>query len=221
MLATTESTDASSEIFQHLIDGDEQACREVIQRLREDQAASVLSLCEEITIAFHKIGEAWECSELEVYREHIASQIGYCLLLDLRSTLPAPREDALTAIGCTPERDPYTLPTLMVELTLRELGFQAQSLGTNLPLEMLEPTLDTVKPSLIWVSVSFIDSIDRLRDQLSLLGGLGQSRGVKIVCGGRALGGELKQGTRNITFLSNLRELESHVTNRFRADFGN
>ena len=221
MLATTESTDASSEIFQHLVDGDEQACREVLNRLREDRGASVLSLCEVVTQAFHKIGEAWECSELEVYREHIASQIGYRLLLDLRSLLPVLREGAPAAIGCTPERDPYTLPTLMVELTLRELGFRAESLGTNLPLEMLEPAIDTVQPSLCWVSISFIDSMDRLRGQLSHLARLGQSRGVKIVCGGRALVGEVKQGTGNITFLTQLRELESHVTNRFQSDFGN
>ncbi len=220
MLATTESTDAPSEIFRHLVDGDEQACREVLDRLRENHGASVLSLCEVVTQAFHKIGEAWECSELEVYREHIASQLGYRLLLDLRSLLPVPLEDAPTAIGCTPERDPYTLPTLMVELALRELGFRAQSLGTNLPLEMLEPAMDAVQPCLCWVSVSFVDSMDRLREQLSLLARLGQSRGVEIVCGGRALVGEVKQGTGKITFLTQLRELESHVTNRFRPDLG-
>ena len=79
----------------------------------------------------------------------------------------------------------------MVELTLRELGFRAQSLGTNLPLGMLEPAIDSIKPSLCWVSVSFIDSVDSLRDQLSLLAALGQSRGVNIVCGGSALVAEL------------------------------
>jgi methanogenic corrinoid protein MtbC1 len=215
MLATTELSQTPSEIFQHLVRGDEQACRKVLHHLREDHGASILSLCDVIAQAFHRIGESWERSELDVYREHIASQIGYRLLLDLRNMLPAPSENGLTAIGCTPERDPYTLPTFMVELVLRELGYRAQSLGTNLPLEMLEPAMDAVQPSLCWVSVSYIDSMERLRRQLSLVARLGQSRGVKIVCGGRALVDEVMQGMGNITFLTQLRELESHATNCF------
>ena len=38
--------------------------------LREDHGASVLSLCKVIAQAFHKIGEAWQCSALEVFLKH-------------------------------------------------------------------------------------------------------------------------------------------------------
>lgn len=167
----------------------------------------MLTLCLALTKAFHLIGEAWECSELEVYREHIASQVGYRTLLNLRSLLPPPDSNAPVAIGCTPEGDPYLLPTLMVELVLRELGWKAQSLGNNLPLEMLSPAMDDVKPQLCWVSVSYVASSQRLREQLSSLAESGEGRGVQIICGGRAFEEDPQLKCDGIEFLSDLPEL--------------
>lgn len=211
MLSATEPFHAPSEIYEHLVDGNEQACRELFDHLRVDEGFSVLALCEALTQAFHKVGEAWECSELTVYREHIASQIGYRLLLDFRSLISPPEDDAPVAIGCTPESDPYTLPTNMVELVLGTLGFRAQSLGTNLPLELLAPAMDDVRPRLCWVSVSHVESMSRLREQLSWLSEIGRDRGIKIICGGRAVADELKHGLGGITFLTQLSELEEHA----------
>lgn len=197
------------DFYERLVDGDERACRDLVYRHREDQGASVLRICEALTEAFHRIGEAWECSEVEVYREHIASQIAYRLLLDLGSLMSIADQEAPAAIGCAPDCDPYVLPTCMVELVLRDLGWRAQSLGTNLPLEMLAPAIDDIQPRLCWVSVSYIDSMARMREQLSLLGGIGCSKGVKVVCGGRALSDEVKHGHTGITFLTELRELQA------------
>jgi len=109
----------TNEIYQHLVAGDESACRRYIDRIRSEDGVSVLTVCEQLTEAFHLIGDAWACSEIGVYREHVASQIGCRLLLDLSSSLPAVSDTAPKAIGCTPESDPYSLPTLMVELVAR------------------------------------------------------------------------------------------------------
>ena len=109
----------TNEIYQHLVAGDEAACRRYIDRIRSKDGVSVLTVCEQLTEAFHSIGDAWACSEISVYREHVASHIGCRLLLDLSSSLPAVSETAPKAIGCTPESDPYSLPTLMVELVMR------------------------------------------------------------------------------------------------------
>ena len=73
------------EIYQHLVAGDEVACRRYIERIRSEYGVSVLTVCEQLTEAFHSIGDAWACSEVSVYREHVASQIGCRLLLDLCS----------------------------------------------------------------------------------------------------------------------------------------
>lgn len=168
-------------------------------------------VCEELTEAFHSIGEAWACAEISVYREHVASQIGYRLLLDLRSSVPTVPKDAPTAIGCTPEHDPYYLPTLMVELVMQELGWKAKSLGSNLPLELLAPAMEELQPRICWVSVSYVDSPERLRQQLRFLSERGRACGTGILCGGQALTDDLRIGHGDVMFVDRLRDLEAIV----------
>ena len=74
----------TNELYQHLVAGDEAACRRYLNKIRSEDGVSILTVCEQLTEAFHCIGEAWACSKISVYREHVASQIGYRLLLDAR-----------------------------------------------------------------------------------------------------------------------------------------
>ncbi len=205
MLTAAARSREGLDFYQRLVDGDEQACHDLVLRLR-GEGASILRLCEALTEAFYEIGNAWESSRIHVYTEHVASQIGYRVLMKMRS-LCSEQPDGPVALGCTPERDPYTLPTLMVEIVLRELGWYARSIGPNLPLEMLVPALDQIRPRLCWVSVSHVESVARMRDQLSLLGETGRQRDISVICGGRALNDELKDPDWGVTFLEDLREL--------------
>lgn len=59
--------------------------------------------------------------------------------------------------------------THVVELVFQELGWQVRSLGSNLPLEFLEPAIEQLRPGVCWVSVSHVDSDVRLAEQLSFL----------------------------------------------------
>jgi len=210
MLAATEQFDAALGLYDRLVDGDELACRDFLLGLREQDGASIQRLCGAVTTAFHKIGDAWECRELTVYREHVASQIGHRLLLGLRATIPPPRDDAPVAIGCSPEQDPYLLPSTMVELVLRERGWRSQSLGANLPLEMLEPALDELNPQLCWVSVSHVENDQRLHEQLASLARIAQDRNVEVICGGRALNEEITHRHPEITFAAELHDLNHY-----------
>jgi methanogenic corrinoid protein MtbC1 len=198
----------TNELYQHLVAGDEAACRRYIKRLRSDDGVPILDVCEQLTDAFHSIGDAWACSDISVYREHVASQLGCRLLLDLRSSLQAVPSDAPTAIGCTPEGDPYSMPTLMVELVLHELGWDATSLGTNLPLELLAPAIEDYRPDMCWVSVSFADSQHRLRQQLQFLSECAQTCDCRVLVGGQAIDDDLQRSFRQITFVDCLGDLE-------------
>ncbi len=204
MLATTEKHQDGLEFYQRLIEGDELACRKLVRRLQVTEGASVVRICEALTEAFHAIGDTWQCSQLEIYREHIASEIAYAMLLELWARLPEPESDAPLAVGCTPEDDPYRLPTLMVEVVLRELGWRTQSFGTNLPLEMLEPAFREVQPGLCWVSVSQVASETRLQEQLAALSQLAQTYQVEVVCGGRGVRSELVDRYAGIRFVRDL-----------------
>lgn len=89
--SATQSQDAAK-LFEKLVDGDEQACRDLVTEFLEGDAASLLSICEAFTEAFYRVGDAWECEQISIYREHIASQIGYRLLQDVRLSLASPAE---------------------------------------------------------------------------------------------------------------------------------
>lgn len=199
----------SRQIYQHLIAGEEQECRQFLNEWQCDTSVSMMSLCEELTSAFHSIGDAWECSDISVYREHIATQIGHRLLLHLRDRLPPTPANAPKAIGCSPELDPYTLPSMMVEIAMRELGWNATSLGSDLPLEMLAPAIEEIQPDICWVSVSYVKCVERLRHQLQYLGEKARAAGTLIVCGGQALDDEIRDGLCDITFVERLRDLET------------
>ncbi|MGI9474583.1 MAG: hypothetical protein ACR2NZ_23810 [Rubripirellula sp.] len=97
----------------------------------------------------------------------------------------------------------------MVELVMKELGWNARSLGSNLPLELLDPAVQDLRPQICWVSVSFVDAPERLRQQLESLSEKGQADGFRILCGGQALDEDLREGLSDVTFVDRLRDLET------------
>lgn len=91
----------------------------------------------------------------------------------------------------------------------RDLGWNAQSIGTNLPLEMMAPAIEDLRPQLCWVSASYVESTARLREQLSKLGRVAALRGARVICGGRAIGEDLKREIVSVRFLTDLNQLNA------------
>ena len=203
-MSIASQNDLAQQLFQLLVAGEEHACKQLIFDAYKFGRTQVQAVCAALASAFHKIGDAWECSKIDTYTEHVASQIGHRVLLDLRSRLPKSSPSGPKAIGCTAEKDPYSLPTMMVELVLRELGWEASSLGTNLPLELLEPALDNMQPELCWVSVSYVASMPRLKQQLSHLGRIADMKGIQVICGGQAIDEYMIREVPHLTYLPDL-----------------
>lgn len=133
--------------------------------------ASATKVCEEIVApAMHRIGDEWQCGDLQIYQEHQASEIINRTLYDLKKLLPKPSDSAPIAIGSTPPGDAYRLPTLMAEIVLSEVGCQAISLGTSLPFSTVSSAVSRYQPKLLWISVSHLaDPEQTHQDFVSLL----------------------------------------------------
>ncbi|MFK8111824.1 MAG: helix-turn-helix domain-containing protein [Rubripirellula sp.] len=169
-----------------LVRGDEVTCRKVLfDRVKE--AGSHAEVAESlITDAMRGIGEAWDCRQLDAYQERQGCNICLRLINELRADLPALPESAPVAIGGAPEGDPYQLPTAMVELALRETGWNAISLGNNLPMDSYLQAAHDWSPRLVWLSVSSVATPEMfIREQNRLAAGLGED--VALLIGGRAL----------------------------------
>lgn len=186
--------------------GDERACRSILrQRIASGwprrEAAEDL-----IRDAMHGFGEAWDCQQLDIYQERRGCDIALRLIYELRTELPEPARDAPVAIGGAPEGDPYQLPTALVELALREIGWRATSLGGNLPLTSFVQAAYDYQPQLVWLSVSAIDNpVAFVAAENRLAEAIGEN--VPLLVGGRALTDELRPKLRYTAHCDNLRHL--------------
>jgi excisionase family DNA binding protein len=189
-----------------LADGDEACCRELLAKkigmgaTRSEAAESL------ITDAMHGFGEAWDCNALDVYQERRGCDIAKRLIYDLRSEIPAPSSSAPVAIGGAPEGDPYQLPTMLVELALREVGWNATSLGNDLPMESFVQAAHDYSPQMVWMSISTVSEPGMfVAAQNKLADSLGED--VPLLIGGRALSDRLRPRLRYTAHCDSLRHL--------------
>jgi MerR family transcriptional regulator, light-induced transcriptional regulator len=179
-----------------LIQGDETIARQVVIDLYLAGVA-VHRICDEVIAgAFEEIGNAWACEEIEVYQERRGCEIVLRVLFELRALATTSNPNGPIAIGGTTSGDNYVLPTTIVEVVLREVGWNATSLGTELPFATLERAVERVRPRLFWLSVAVVDDVEAFVVGYEKLYTTAASQGTAVVIGGRALVPELLERLR-------------------------
>jgi len=156
---------------------------------------------------FHRIGEAWVADEIDIYQERLACEICTRLLHDIMEILPEPAADAPLAMGAAMSADPYGLPTLMVEATLRELGWRSRSLGTNLPGRSLERAIRDKRPRLFWLSISAVDDDRCFIEGCRSVWEACTAVGTILVVGGRGLSEERRRAIDYTVFCDHLGDM--------------
>jgi excisionase family DNA binding protein len=198
---------ARDQIGDALFAGDEDQCRRIVFDLYLTGQSTCEIFDRVIASALHEIGEQWECGEASIYRERRACEMGLKTLYELLMALRPPAADAPLAIGGTLECDPYRLPTSMIEVVLREQGWRATSLGSQLPTTTLAEAACDHRPQLLWLSVSCIESIPTFLAEYSLLHRCATAVGAAVVVGGRALTAEIRQRMTYSAYCDTLRHL--------------
>lgn len=200
-----------------LVDGNAGACREIVFDLfAAGHSISVIG-DEVIAPAFEQIGTEWECGDVEVWQERRACEIAVRVLHELQHAVPAPPEHSRVAIGGTAEGDQYWLPTTLVELTLRECGWRAVSLGTSLPFATFKTAIEMVRPALLWLSVSHIPDLEAFIPACRELQAAAAARGAALVVGGRALDESIRRRLQYTAYCDNLQHLVA-FTESLRAN---
>lgn len=186
--------------------GDEVACRRILREHVEITGSRSRSADYLITDAMHGIGEAWDCRRLDAYQERRGCDICIRLMNELRAEIPPLPRSAPIAVGGTPAGDPYQIPTALVELTLRESGWNATSLGYNLPVESFLKAIEDYRPDMVWLSVSSFANVEQfVEDENRLALDLGQE--VALLVGGRALDETLRGRLRYTACCDSLQDL--------------
>jgi MerR family transcriptional regulator, light-induced transcriptional regulator len=169
-----------------LIRGDEKDCRRLLIEWY-GYVSSFANVGDELICrSFANLGEAWHQGKIEIFQERRACEICSRLINEFRRLFADPGPLAPSAIGAAASGDYYSLPSQMVEVTLREAGWQAINLGVNLPLDTILEAVRIERPKLFWLSVShLVDQEKFVEDYAKFWSSL--PRETVVVVGGRAL----------------------------------
>jgi methanogenic corrinoid protein MtbC1 len=191
---------------QALACGDESECRRILELSLAATSSFTATTELLITDAMHRFGEAWDHNELDVYQERRGCDICLRLIFELRQRLP--RLSGPIAIGGSPTGDPYQLPTALVELALREAGWQAHSLGADLPFPSIQQAIRDYSPKLVWFSVSTISDVETFTQRFN---GIAENlpEDCALLVGGRGLTDSVRPRLRYTAHCDNLCQLVS------------
>lgn len=198
---------AQDEFLAALLTGDATGLGQILADLLVAGVSLSQAGDEVLSPAFQRIGEQWASGTTEVYCERRGVEACLRALYDLRRLLPIPAEDAPLAIGATSASDPYSLPTTLVEMVLRQRGWNAQSLGSRLPFATLLRAIDDMRPRLCWLSVSFIDDEQQFLREYTEFFRVARDK-VPVVVGGNGLSEPLRRQMEYSAFCDSLRHLE-------------
>ena len=209
---TEQTTDC---LTQALIDGKDEICRRLIFDLYLSNERLGRIFDEMIASSFSQIGQQWLNGNLDIYQERRAGEICEGILIELRSFLPIPDEKSPYAIGATPPGDNYRIANRMAELILRELGWNALSLGTSLPFSTIEKAVEKYNPKLLWLSVSSIDDKNKFFAEYQQMRD-SAGKDVAIILGGNALTESVREEIKCTAYCDHMQDLESCVTKIFK-----
>lgn len=142
--------------------------------------------------AFLRIGELWQSGEIEVYQERQSAELCRRALYELISLIPEPTGTRPLALGAGLRDDPYELANLMVEAALKEMGWQSETLGINLPGDTIAKAVATREPRLFWLSVSSVTNETTFVQDCALIWQACLANRTLLAAGGRGLTAALR-----------------------------
>lgn len=184
---------AMGRFYDALIEGDETRIRGILFDLHlADHSIDALA-DRLISPVLQQIGENMAENRVCVFQERRASDLCQRALLHLANYLEPPAENAPKAIGGALANDWHNIPTLLCEMTLRQIGWAANSLGTNLPAYSIVEAMRAYHPRLVWVSFSHVTDTQTLINDCNTIFQAATEMGIAFVVGGSELNAELKK----------------------------
>ena len=193
--------------------GDERVAMQLLRDVRAAGTPMTTVADDLIAPAMHAIGHGCEIGTLDVSQEHRATHICVAALEAIKTTLTPPAKDAPRAVGAAPGGDPYVLPSLLVEMVLRESGWDAVDLGANTPLPALASAVARARAQLVWISLSYVADRARLIRECTRF----RTGNAALIAGGRVLTRELRQALAGAAFGENMRDLSRFARAQRRA----
>jgi methanogenic corrinoid protein MtbC1 len=164
------------------------------------------------------IGHAWSIGAWDVFEEHQASLIVGAAISELISIACVETSaEAPIALGSNPQGDVYTLPLLLAELTLFEMGWNVKNLGANLPIGSLIRAIETFRPRLIFIAaghlvdpICFLEEFPRITHSARIVE-------ARVIVGGSALNEGILKKLGDVEFGASMADLDRHGRSAFAS----
>jgi len=130
------------------------------------------------------LGERWQDGRISIIEEHLASERLARTLSRCADSLPA-RPSAPRALLASAEGEEHLLGLGLVEVCLREGGWNVRWSGRRTPAAEIERMVQAGGVDAVVVSASVVASPATLAAQASALGAVCARRGVHLLAGGR------------------------------------
>lgn len=155
---------------------------------RHQELGSWLSVAESIGVVLDELGRAWARGDLTVIQEHIASE-RLSRALSQSAERIAVRDDSRNCMVMVAEADEHTLGLHLLELCLREAGWNITWAGRKTPIHFAcEFVASSKDVDMLAVSASeYSRDAASLADQANRLGQACQKRGIPLLLGGTGL----------------------------------
>ena len=196
----------ASALAESLLVGNDSLSRQLVLNLMMHGHALPRVFDEVIAEALVEIGELWTCERVDIFQERRSCETVHRILAEISKSQPAPTS-TLTAIGGTVSGNAYSLQTLMAEIVLCDCGFQAKSLGTGIPFDSLIRAIEQLRPTLFWLSSTFIEDEDEFLSGFAKLSAICAETQSALVIGGRALTPAFRETLAEATYCDNMQQL--------------
>ena len=170
-MAVRGLTELREQYVEALVDADLAAARNLV----EDAAAfgtPVRDLyLEVLQPALYDVGRRWECGELSVAQEHLATATTETLMVRLSEGLAAPdapRRDQVAIVACV-DGELHAIGGRMVADFLAADGWKVLYLGAITPAEDLADLAQQRRASVVALSAALTDRLDRVRAAVDAL----------------------------------------------------
>lgn len=209
---TTQSLESLQTAFEKALEiGDEAGCRSALVDAYGITKSFAQLADQFVAAAFHSLGDKWTCGEVEIYQERRGCEICSRALHEYGRLMPDSPQNAPLALGGSPSKDNYSLPSQLLDLVLRECSWRTMNLGCNLPLETIVAAVDELKPKMVWLSVSHLESPEKfVAEYAEFYSALPQD--TLVVLGGRALTDQLRPQLKYTGFCDSMMQLAEFAT---------
>ena len=117
--------------------------------------------------ALREVGDMWLRGEITVQQEHFVSEIAVRKLQALIDTTPTPVRQQQILIGA-PAGEYHVISLLVMTLLIKNRGWPAIYLGSNIPLSEMEKTIKELDISLAVMSATRLATAAALQEAVSL-----------------------------------------------------